>query len=193
MEKQTLNISCKCSEVTLDEFIDCLINSNLRRLVRSGSPTDTELQAAWSALYQDYMKQCAGEKNKYLFALYKRTAVLQARLKAATTILNEALPDDEKIEFLKQVDYSGNIDSIVAKIQRDTVILSGAINELNAAKSGGSEDGMTESDFTRWIVSVSKFMGYRIDRHEVTVSEFLEMNREWEETAKAKAKLKQKN
>jgi hypothetical protein len=31
-------------------------------------------------------------------------------------------------------------------------------------------------------------MGYNIDRKKVTVAEFLEMNRQWEETVKAKAK-----
>ena len=107
---------------------------------------------------------------------------------AASTILQEALPDDNRVAFLKQLDYTGSIDNIVAKIKRDTVLLSGAINELDAAKSGSSEDGMTESDFTRWIVSVSKFMGYRIDRQQVTVAEFLEMIREFEENIKMREK-----
>jgi hypothetical protein len=189
MEKQKLNISCKCGEVTLDEFIDCLINGNLLRLVREGESAEAELQAAWATLYQEYMNQRGGEKNKYLFSLYKRTMILSAKLKAARMILDEEAPDEEKIALLKQVDYTGNINGIVSKIKRDTVMLTGAINELNRAKEGGdSEDRMMESDFTRWIISVSKFMGYRIDRHKVTVAEFLEMNREFEETIKAKEK-----
>jgi hypothetical protein len=74
----------------------------------------------------------------------------------------------------------------VAKIKRDTILLIGAINELKKAKESSSNNGMMERYFTRWIISVSKFMGYRIDRHTVIVDEFLEMNREWEETVKAK-------
>jgi hypothetical protein len=186
-------IACRCSEVTLDAFIDCLVNDNLRRLVRSGEASDEQLRAAWASLYQDYMKRSGGEKNKYMFALYKRSAVLESRLKTAGMILKEVLPDEDKINLLRQIDYTGDINGIVARIKRDTVLLAGAVNELKKAREDSSEEGMTEKDFTRWIISVSKFMGYRIDRHKVTVEEFLEMNREWEETIKAKVKAKQKN
>ena len=38
-------------------------------------------------------------------------------------------------------------------------------------------DSFTETNFVRWINAVSKFMGYRIDRKVVTVTEFLEMGK----------------
>jgi hypothetical protein len=198
MEKQKLNTlyKCRCSEVTLDEFIDCLLNDNYLRLLKSpaGTPEatpdeqDSMAQQAWGLLYQDYVKQSGGKKNLYLFTLYRRIALLDTRIKVAGMILKEALPDEERAKLLNMVNYTGNINGIVTNIKRDSVLLSGAITEWNKAKEGTSEENMTERDFTRWMVSVSKFMGYRIDKRSVTVEEFLEMNREWEESVNAKKK-----
>jgi hypothetical protein len=36
---------------------------------------------------------------------------------------------------------------------------------------------MNEGDFTSWIIAVSKYMGYRIDRKTTTVAEFLSANK----------------
>jgi hypothetical protein len=177
------------------------LNENYRRLLKlpaiepppdEQAAADRIAQEAWGHLYQDYVKQSGGKKNRYFFTLYRRIALLDTKIKAAALILKESFPDEDKTTLLNKVNYTGNIKGIVMKIKRDSVLLSGAITEWNKAKEGKSEEAMTERDFTRWMVSVSKFMGYRIDRHNVTVTEFLEMNREREESINDKKKTHEK-
>jgi hypothetical protein len=169
--------------VTLDEFIDCLVNGNLRRLARSGNPTDEELQAAWEMLYSEYAERSGSTSHVYMFSLIKSISVLRAKLMAVQNTVQSG-----NVEALSKLGYTGDLKKIIARVKLESVELQGKEKELKKIQESASGEKASENDFTRWIISVSKFMGYRIDRHEVTVAEFLEMNREWEETSKAKAK-----
>jgi hypothetical protein len=175
--------------VTLDEFIDCLVNDNLRRMARSGETPDEELQTAWEMLYSEYAERSGSTSHVYMFSLIKSISVLRAKLTAVQNTVQSG-----NIEALSKLGYTGDLKKIIARVKVESVELQGKEKELKKIQESASgEKKASENDFTRWIISVSKFMGYRIDRHKVTIAEFLEMNREWEETIKAKNKQKQKN
>ena len=171
MEKPTLNISCKCSEVTLDEFIDCLLNGNLRRLVRAGTATDDELQKAWEALYSEYLVLSGNKAYAYMFSLMKSVSVLRARL----VIVQDFLPSGNT-ERLRKIGYTGDTNKIIARAKREAVDLASKEKELEKMQD---EQGGTakESDYDDWIISVGKYLGYGIKRKEIVLSEFLSANR----------------
>jgi hypothetical protein len=185
MEKQKLNISCKCSEVTLDEFIDCLINGNYKRLLRDGEASDDELQAAWERLYNEYAELSGNTAHAYLFSLMKTTAALRAKLTAAQQFIQSG-----NVELLRQMGYPADIKKIIARVKLESIELQGKTKELEKLRQSNEKDGAKEADFTAWIVSVSKYMGYRIDRKEVTVSEFLTMNKLMTEELERMKKMK---
>jgi hypothetical protein len=190
MEKQTLSISCKCSEVTLDAFIDCLLNGNLRRLISLPAPkgegrqvedvSDEELQAAWEKLYGEYAALSGDKSHFHLFSLAKSVTLLQARL----NVVQGVLKSRADIDLLKGIGYGGDVQKIIARAKADSVELQSKQKELEGLRSAGKE-GAKDADFTAWIVRVSKYMGYRIDRKLTLVSEFLTANKLMIEEGKA--------
>jgi hypothetical protein len=166
-------IARRCSEVTLDEFIDCLVNGNLRRLVRDGNPSDEELRAAWIELYGEYSELSGNQSHRYMFSLMKSILVLKLRLLCVQGVLKSS----KDMSVLKELGYTGDTQRIIAKAKRELVELQGKEKELEKMKKDNSGDSASEGDFTAWIVAVSKYMGYRIDRKTTTVAEFLSANK----------------
>ena len=185
MEKQKSNISCKCSEVTLDEFIDCLINNNLRRLVRSGSPSDEELQAAWAALYSEYSELTGNREYQYYFSVYRSVYAMRVKMHIVQLILSN--PENINLDDLQALGYKGDIDKIIARLKFETIELLSKEKELEnmKKKEGGT---VKESDFDDWVISVGKYLGYGIKRKEMLLSEFLSAHRAMQREYEAKRK-----
>jgi hypothetical protein len=165
-------IARRCSEVTLDEFIDCLVNDNLRRLVRSGAATDEQLRAAWEKLYDEYAKLSGNRSHIYSFLLMKTISVMRAKM----VLVKEFLTSDN-MDVLHRIGYTGDVNQIIARVKREAVELQGKEKELERIRKGNVGESINESDFTAWIVSVSKYIGYRIDRKTTLLLEFLTMNK----------------
>ncbi|MDR1199594.1 MAG: hypothetical protein LBK94_11410 [Prevotellaceae bacterium] len=174
MEKnEKLNISCKCSEVTLDEFIDCMINGNLKRLLRSGEADEIMLNEAWECLYSEYSELSGNRQHKYYFALYKSVYAMKLKMHIAQLILTDP---EINLDDLHALGYKGDVKSIVARLKFETIDLQTKEKELQ--KITDKETGtVTESDFDEWIVSVGKYLGYHIKRKEMLLSEFLYANK----------------
>ncbi|MDR1553889.1 MAG: hypothetical protein LBS69_10595 [Prevotellaceae bacterium] len=165
-----MNISSKCSEVTLDAFIDCLLNGNLQRLAKTEA-TEAELQAAWEQLYTEYCEMSGDRQHVYYFTLYRAMYYLKLKLHLAQSLLLLENP-----EQLEQLGYKGGAKQIIAKIKFDTVNLQAKEKELT--KLTDKQTGtIKESDFDDWIVSVGKYLGYQIRRKEMLLSEFLSANK----------------
>ncbi|MCL1942628.1 MAG: hypothetical protein FWF54_03640 [Candidatus Azobacteroides sp.] len=177
-EKRISNISCRCIDITLDEFMDCVCNGNFSRIVRGGNPSDGEISEAWSELYAEYSELSRNMRYQYIFNLSREIYMLSAKLELVGRIL--LLPKDNMTAHLKLLKYNGTPKNIKAEIKRQSLVLSEKEKELSGInrKDGGK---MTERDFIKWIVPVSRFMNQRIDKKTTSLLEFLEMNREMEE------------
>jgi preprotein translocase subunit Sec63 len=180
MEKQKYNISCK--NITLDVFIDCDINGNLRRL--SETATNEELQEIWDDICSEYARITGNNSLSYAFSVTKRVYLLETKLVSAMYCLK--FPSENTLILLNKIGYKGNdFGKITARIQRETIELESAKKELDKLMKT-EKNRATEDDYVKWIVSVSKYMGYHIDRNKIMVSEFLEMSRQMENSYKNK-------
>jgi hypothetical protein len=182
MEKQKSNISCKCSEVTLDEFIDCLLNGNLRRLLRAGEATDAELQKAWECLYSEYSELSGDKAYAYMFSLMKSVSVLRAKLVIMQDFLSSG-----NTERLRKIGYTGDTNKIIARAKREAVELASKEKELEKMQDK-QDRTVKESDYDDWIISVGKYLGYGIKRKEILLSEFLSATRAMQREYEAKRK-----
>ncbi|MDR1347349.1 MAG: hypothetical protein LBJ63_02815 [Prevotellaceae bacterium] len=183
-KKEKLNISYKCSEVTIDEFIDCMINGNLKRLLRSGEADEIMLQEAWECLYSEYSELSGNRQHKYYFALYKSVYAMKLKMHIAQLILTDP---QINLDDLHALGYKGDVKSIVARLKFETVELQTKEKELK--KITDKETGtIKESDFDDWIVSVGKYLGYQIKRKEMILSEFLAANKAMTKEIDAKMK-----
>lgn len=177
-EKEILNISSRCIDVTLDEFIDCFCNENYKRLIRSGDPTNEEVLEAWSILYAEYCEISGGMRYEYIFNLSQDIYRLSIKLEMVNRIIS--LGEKEVLSFLKLLKYNGTIKNIEAEIKRQNIVLKEKKAELSRIK-GDTGEKMTERDFIKWIVPVSKYMNQRIDKKTTLLLEFLEMSKQMEE------------
>jgi len=168
MEKQRLNISC--DTITLDVFIDCAVNNNLRRL--SKDATDEELTEIWNGINEEYATKSGNVKHNYIFDLAKKIALLENKIKIGALMIQ--FDNDEAKAMLQKIGYRGDVEAL---IKRDNKTLLSLQSELEKANQNDGTGKLTEADFLRWINIVSKFMGFRINRKVVTVTEFLEMER----------------
>jgi hypothetical protein len=171
-KKEKLNISSECSEVTLEEFIDCVTNGNLRRLVRSGSPTEAELQAAWEKLYAEYSELSGNKEHKYYFSLHKSVHYMGIKLRLAQMIMENSM----QIELLEHLGYKGTVKQMVSQIKHDAINMQTKEKEMQRMtdKKTGT---INDSYFDDWIVAVGKYLGYPVKRKEMLLSEFLSANR----------------
>ncbi|MDR2653170.1 MAG: hypothetical protein LBC68_12825 [Prevotellaceae bacterium] len=172
-KKEKLNISCKCSEVTLDEFIDCLVNNNLKRLIKTDEATETELQQAWEKLYTEYSELSGNKQHKYYFTLYKSVYSMRLKMHIANLLLQGP---ELNLDDLYSLGYAGDVKSIIARLKFETIDLQTKEKELK--KLTDKQTGtVKESDFDDWIISVGKYLGYQIKRKEMLLSEFLSANK----------------
>ncbi|MDR3285976.1 MAG: hypothetical protein LBT27_00860 [Prevotellaceae bacterium] len=93
----------------------------------------------------------------------------------------------ENIEQLKMLGYRGDINEIIAQLKFESISLQSKENELKKITSKQSGT-IKETDFTEWIVAVSKYMGYRIDKKTTFLSEFLEMAKQMNKEIEVKNK-----
>jgi hypothetical protein len=56
---------CKCSEVSMGQFIACLCDDDLSQLVVSGTASPIELAEAWSSLFLEYCELAEDSETKY--------------------------------------------------------------------------------------------------------------------------------
>jgi hypothetical protein len=166
--------ACRCSEVTLDEFVDCLLNGNLRRLLREGEASEEELAGAWEKLYGEYAELSGNKGHQYFFELYRQVYVMRLKIYLAQVILSA--PGQVDMADLSTLGYSGDVKGVVACLKRDMLVLKGKEKELEKIQ-GEKEGSLREADFDDWIIAVGKYLGYGIRRKEMLLSEFLAANR----------------
>jgi hypothetical protein len=160
-------------------FIDCDISGNLRRL--SDTATDEELREIWDDVCAEYARISGNNSLSYAFNTTKRVYLLETKLISANLCLKHL--SDEALILLKKIGYKGDFNKINAQMKRESIGLQGARKELDRLVKADRHKS-TEEDYVKWIVAVSKYMGYRIDRNKVTVLEFLEMSRQMEKEYK---------
>jgi hypothetical protein len=188
-----MSLKISCSSVTLDAFIDCLVNKNLRRL--SATATEGELREAWKALYDEFSRLTTPDDGvqRYIMRLTRRVSSLEFRLRCAATLVTMGSEDTGSL--LSSLGYSGGAAVADEKMRLDAVRLEETRRELEDAQKGAptTGEGSDEERFTRWIGYVGKYMGFHIDRKKVSVLEFIEMDRMMRDEAREVKKITKKH
>jgi hypothetical protein len=203
-----LNLYQHCSDLPLSIFIDCLINKNLRRLTKSGNPTQKELTSAWDQIYSEYCDLSGSPGYKVYMLLNKEIGYLRSKILAVKCCL-EVLryrPSDKAIsqlraygyayvfDFEDKVSYLKDLTMVGSKIKTAELALELKTKELLKMNSESKSDTLTESTFTDIMTALSKYIGHRIDPKEITVSEFASIRKmydqEMEHLRKESEKLK---
>lgn len=182
-----LNIYARCRELPLDIFIDVLLNKNLKRLIKYGSAGLHELGEAWDRIFWEYCDLSGSEDYRNFIYTAKDLGFAESKLRIfiiCQYVLSNRYSQD-CINSLRKFGFTGEfpIDNL-AKYNSDLERLSNRVSSAQleySVKLKESESFMpksraeyiTEETFDKALIAMSKFMGFKIHRKDITVSEFL--------------------
>ena len=201
------NLYHHCSECPLDAFIDALVNNNHRRLIKSGNTTPADIEIAWQNLFYQYCDLSGTKSYRQLFAINKELGQLRSRLLTVYLCLKVLSVNHEPqcVSILHKLGYAYELNpenqekykKELSTIEQKSRTIEIAIQEKEAeyknalAEFGGSQ--VTEEDFTKALVELSSFMGFRLNPREITVSEYLAIRSKYEKEAEHAEMMKNKS
>lgn len=186
-ESQPNMFYTKCEQLPLSKFINCLCDENLLSLVISGNPELYELQAAWIAIYTEFIELSDEPDMKQLLRLYREVFVMKnKKLKVEMIVSYLSVQWDEdfvndlrkmnfryKFDATRPQEYSRDLKMILTRITKweiDIEIYESEIAAILDKNKGGKVDRVY---FTKTLVRLGNYSKYRIDPAVCTVAEFL--------------------
>ncbi len=192
--KDSLLRSCK--EISLATFIECYCNDNFQGL---GKGTAEEIEEAWTAIVSEWSELMKNENSEHLLSIESQILSLRAQITFVdyATFLLLRQYDQEIIDKLIGLGYPGEypendraayvkqLDLAVSLSKRKVFDLNELIEERDRLEknSGGGRSG--EDDFEKSIARLSKYQGYRIDKHKTTVYEYTNIHTNFIDEIKA--------
>lgn len=79
------NIFCRCSEIFLSQFIECLINNNLQVLIKEDTANQSDLAKAWELIYNEYAQLNESIVYRTVLSYEKEISRLTERYSQITT------------------------------------------------------------------------------------------------------------
>lgn len=200
----------------LDRFINVTCDGDLSCLVISGTPTEDQLQAAWSKIAEDYNFAMA-DGTPYglrIAELYKTIATETKKLRTVELFapvlrdyhtpqfakqLNKALSTSFKFDPRNRAEYDKTLQRCIdrakglkIRIAFATAKLGKLIEEHHGQKSENVKP--SRQYFAAVMVNLSDFAGYALKEHEMTVGQFIERLKRYNAAAsKAAAPERTKN
>lgn len=201
------NLYQHCSECPLDVFIDVLVNHNLHRLVRSGKPTEDEIGKAWQNLFFEYCDLSGTKSYRQLFAINKEIGILHSRrlmIQLCVRVLSVHPMESAKIElrragynyafdYTNKESYLKDLNTVIERSRSIEIALKEREFEYQQAVSAYGGKELTEHDFERILVELSKYMGFRLAPREMTVSEYVAILQKYEKEGEMIERMNQQH
>ena len=175
------NIYCRCSEIFLSQFIECLINNNLQVLIKEGTATQSDLAKAWELIYNEYAELNESVVYRMVLSFEKEISRLDERytqIKTACLVLS-VKHSKYFIQLLKDFGYNyqfdyANKDSFEADLinvlkKAKSILIQKEQKEKAYQKYMSEHTGqkVTPSYFDDCLTAISQFM--RIDYNPETI------------------------
>lgn len=180
-----------CSELPLDIFLNILYTDNVSKLKKSPLffVSKKKLKKVWGDIYDEYSDLSKSEGTTAFFQLLKQKTTLQNKIFITQTCIDSLKENysEELVKVLKKLGYNfkftretlaSDLKKVVAKSKPLLIRLKKL--EENITPYLNAED-LKKSDFEDILVSLSKFQGYRLDKKQITVSEFVNILNNYKE------------
>ena len=187
-------------ELPLDRFIRCVCDGDLKALIISGDHDDMILYAAWETIYEQYVDALKDKDQMYILKLTKQINALEFDIKLIQLCIKrlsvehspEVLAALKKIILVKgsfnpddAEQYAKDLSVAVTRSKSLILEIENKKGELNRITPKKASDKMDRTAFDALIVRISKYMQFKVDKKETTVSEFVQMIVDMREVAEA--------
>lgn len=176
-------------ETPLEVFIDALVNKNLSRLIKYGRASQRQLAEAWETLFAEYCEISGSTQYQRLINLTKEIGSLQSKLLSIQVSIrvlgfrysSKSISTLARFGYKYRFDiqdpesYTRDVKSVLLKSKSVELALDQSLVEYQKLISSTDEKPLTEEYFEKALVELSKFMGFRVDPRQVTVSEYVAM------------------
>lgn len=173
----------------LDKFIECLEDRNFNLLIISGSPPKEVLEETWQGLYMEFNDLMQDENHSIITDLVDRINITNAKIKwggAVIQYLQHEYRDDImqmlskfginiKLDPNNEAQYFKGLKLIVTRVKEWMLDVEEARVELSRVQEQQVSSGTNYDFFFDSLIELSKFNGYAIKAHEITVSQFTKM------------------
>ena len=178
-----------CDTLLYSDFLQVLVRKDVTALIVSGEPTHDQLHEAWDKILAEYTDLIKTEKSQSILEAWRKVMQMEYRI----ALLDQCfyalrLKYDEEVALiiaeqgydLIQPDedvsvYSQRINLVEAEAKTLIVLRNQFMNDYRRlCPEDGSEDGliMDEMQYDKELAALSRFMGYRIVKSQITVREF---------------------
>lgn len=176
-----------CKTLLYDTFLNIIDSGSLSLLVIHGQPSIEELVEAWGDILQEHSELIKSNKTQSISDLFKKITYTEWKIvflekglwllkheyneKIATDIANMGydliVANDDRETYLRQI-YGVETDAkfLIVQLNQYKTEYSILCPKDQQVKT------LTLIDYERDIAILSKFMGYRINKKEITVFEF---------------------
>jgi hypothetical protein len=203
-QKEQSNLYLHATELTLDRFIDCLVDSNLNRLIKHGTAKYNDLVAAWESIYSEYCDLSGTIQYKQIIVVAEKIHKLDKKLTYLPycLLVLEHHRSDICVKYLRDLGFSQKLDwddpkqyqidlmAIMSNVRGLQVNLQQAIKEREHLESGYSHRKITRQDFDELIAVLEKYMGFHFTTKELTVSLFAKYKKQYQHEGEEINKIK---
>lgn len=198
-----IRLYSRCNETPLDIFVDVLVNKNMPRLVREGSPLKCEIDAAWQKMWFEYCDLTGSPEYRQLFGLIKEAGYLEGKLVSIRLAIQGIVTTNDKgcfnllhnygyryaFDKAKPAEFLTDIERVVDKSKTIELLIKSTHAQIAKINEKAQAEPAKDDWFDDMLMVLSKYMGYRINRKVITVSEFVRMKKMFElEVEKVKNK-----
>lgn len=177
----------------LNLFIDCFCAKELAVLIIEGSPSQTQLEEAWDNIFCQYVDAVSDSESLYILELKKDISLLEYKIRLIECIVtNLHIVFNEKLLASLQslgvrtngidpnkVDFQLRLRKIIITLGPKRFQLSEMINELEAYEKSIDAKTINRQFFKTVLVRLSRFQGYAIRAHEIVVSEYIALIKDY--------------
>jgi len=177
----------RCSDITLDKFIDCIVDHNFNRLIKSGKPSKEAILKAWDDILSEYSELTATSGYKEMLSLTKEIGSLNCKITSVNLCLQvlsyqysqECVDVLAKFGYRKKFDitnienYIADLTSISNKLKTTILALNQRTQEYKTLIQKAGGETPSRDYYIKILVELSKYMGFRIKAEEISVSEYV--------------------
>lgn len=192
----------RCRDLPLSRFIRCACDGDLKALCRFPIIPQTILRRTWAHISEEYAKLSGSPGYEKSFALSKEIAREHTKLELIKMCLRILIVkhSKESINRLRELGYTYRFDwDNPAAFRKDLerVGKSAAMIALELENKRKQYDKilsgakpMAKNSFMQALAILSKYMGFRINPQEVTVEEYLTMQKQMNKETQAPPSFK---
>lgn len=174
----------------LYNFIEITVTSDLKWLVKEGNVPDN-IEDVWAEIFSQYEEQSSdGSVSKGLKTTidlaYLTNKIIQVKnvVQYLRVQRSELLIEALRNKFgykLKYADLTKDLDRTLTLLKSDEL----KVIKLTAEyEKLSTQAGMTREDYNDILVSLAKYMGFMPNKHQITVSEYLSMIKDFKRNNK---------